>query len=285
MGELRDRMARDLLARNMAAKTAEEYLRCAKDLAQFYRRSPAEMGAREVVDFLAFLKEGGWGPASLKMHAAALKFLYGTTLGRTEEAQKIPWPRVPRKVPVVLSGSEVEALLSAISTPMHRVALTVAYGAGLRLSEVTQLTPAHIDSKRMVIHVQHGKGDKARFVMLARRLLLVLREYWRQLRPSGPLLFPGRKAGAHVSQDALRTSLARAVATAKITKRVTPHLLRHAFATHLLETGTDLRVIQILLGHASIRSTVRYTHVSQRHTASVKSPLDLLGTPAGAVLG
>jgi len=285
MGELREKMARDLRARNMSEKTMAEYLRCALNFALHYNESPAKLGAQHVTDYLSFLKEVGAGPASMKMTAASLKFLYGITLAQTAVAQQIPWPKVPHRLPDVLSGTETESLLGAIEHAPHRVALTVAYAAGLRVEEVVRLTCADIDGQRRLIHVRQGKGNKDRFAMLADRLLLILREYWKQYRPPALFLFPGRKPTTHVRAEALRQSLRQAVEAASIGKRVTPHLLRHAFATHLLETGTDLRVIQVLLGHASLRTTVRYAQVSPRHIASVKSPLDVLGTPEGRVLG
>jgi len=216
---------------------------------------------------------------------AGLKFLYTVTLGRPEEVAGIPWPRVRRPLPDVLSGSEVERLLAAVELCKHRMVLMAAYGAGLRVSEACSLSVGDIDSVRGVIHVRDGKGGRDRFVVLAGRLLLALREYWRIERPSGSRLFPGRKSGGCVSPESVRRALHKAVAACGLTKKVTVHALRHAFATHLLEGGTDLRTIQILLGHNSIRTTVGYLHISAARIARTKSPLDLLGTPEGAVLG
>jgi integrase/recombinase XerD len=153
------------------------------------------------------------------------------------------------------------------------------------VSEVCRLRPEDIDSRRGVIHVRCGKGQKDRYVMLSERLLLALRAYWVKVKPQGGWLFPGRKKGSHLDPSAVQWALKEAVTRAKLKKRVTTHTLRHSFATHLLEDGTDIRVIQVLLGHSSIRTTARYTHVSKRHVASVKSPLDLLGTRRGAALG
>jgi site-specific recombinase XerD len=284
MAQLRDRMTRDLLARNLSPKTMEEYVRCCADFVRHYQTSPEQLGERAVVDFLAFLKELGVGPASVKMHAAGLKFLYGVTLARPEVAAKIPWPKVGRRKPDILSGTETEALLQAIESPPHRMALTVAYSAGLRVGEVTRLTAADLDSRRMLIHIRQGKGRKDRYVMLSAKLLPALRAYWDQYRPKS-FLFPGAKPETAVSQTTLSNALHKAVTATGLTKRITPHSLRHAFATHLLEKGTDIRVIQVLLGHGSLNSTARYTQVSRRHLATVQSPLDLLGTPQGQVLG
>ena len=226
----------------------------------------------------------GAQPATLRGHVAALKFLYGVTLNRTKEVERIPWPKVPHKKPVVLSGSEVEQVLAAMRGA-PAVALTAAYAAGLRLSEACRLRVEDIDSKRGVIHVRVGKGGKDRYVMLSERLLAVLRRYWRVARPHGGWLFPGRKQGQSLHPHAVSKALLKSMRTLKLKKRVTAHVLRHSFATHLLEAGGDIRVIQVLLGHASISTTARYATVSSAQVAKTKSPLDLLHTKAGAVLG
>jgi integrase/recombinase XerD len=165
------------------------------------------------------------------------------------------------------------------------VALTAAYGAGLRISEACRLRVEDIDSRRGLIHVRLGKGAKDRYVMLSERLLAVLRRYWQQAHPQGGWLFPGRKPGKSITPHAVDNALTKAMQTLKLKKRVTPHVLRHSFATHLLEAGSDIRLIQVLLGHASIRTTARYAQVSAAHVARTKSPLDLLGTRQGSVLG
>jgi site-specific recombinase XerD len=188
-------------------------------------------------------------------------------------------------MPDILSGSEVARVLAAVGSRKHRMVLMAAYGAGLRVSEACSLSVGEIDSARGVIHVRDGKRGRDRYVMLADRLLLALREYWRIERPAGTRLFPGRAPGGCVSQQAVRDALRKAVAVCGLTKRVTVHTLRHSFATHLLEGGTDLRTIQELLGHNSIRTTVGYLHVSAARIGRTKSPLDVLGTPDGAVLG
>jgi integrase/recombinase XerD len=206
------------------------------------------------------------------------------TLDRSRVAERIPWPKVPHKQPDILSGSEVAKLLKAVSSLVPAMALTTAYGAGLRISEACRLRVEDIDGKRKLIHVRLGKGGKDRYVMLGDRLLEGLREYWVKVKPRG-WLFPGAKTGRPLSPDAVRKALERARKVAKLKKRVTTHALRHAFATHLLESGTDIRIIQVLLGHASIRTTARYTQVSNKLIASTKSPLDLLGTKKGAALG
>lgn len=285
MGQLRHRMEEDLRLRCYRPGTREEYLRCARHFAAHFGRSPTGMGESEVRAFLLHLLEAGKHPSVLKMHVAALKFLYGVTLSRPEEVVRLPWPKVRRPLPDILSGSEVGRLLAAVTSRKYRMVLTAAYGAGLRVSEACSLSVTDIDSARRLVHIRDGKRGRDRYVMLPERLLAALREYWRAERLTGLRLFPGRGPGRCVSPEAVRDALRKAVAACGLTKRVTVHSLRHAFATHLLEDGTDLRTIQELLGHNSIRTTVGYLHVSAARIARTRSPLDLLGTPAGAVLG
>lgn len=284
MGELYQKMARDLKLKNLADTTQEQYLRCCLGFARYHMKSPTLLGEAAIKEYLAHVQLKGAGPETLKMNVAGLKFLYGVTLDRPKVAARLPWPRVPHKKPDILSGTEVEKVLSAVTSLVPAIALLTAYGAGLRVSEACRLRVEDIDSKRGLIHVRLGKGGKDRYVMLSERLLVALRAYWVKVRPLGGWLFPGRDKGKHLSPDAVRKALNEAVRSTKIKKRISTHSMRHAFATHLLETGTDTRVIQVLLGHASIRTTARYTQVSARHVASVKSPLDLLGTKRGEVL-
>jgi len=278
-------MTEDLKLKKYAESTATEYLRCARNFAAFHMRSPSKMGEPEIRDFLLGLAFGEASAATLKMHVASLKFLYATTLRRPEEVVALAWPKVPHRLPDILSGSEVEALLAAIEPLEHRAVVMTAYGTGLRISEACSLQTADIDSKRNIIHVRDGKRARDRYVMLPKRLLVFLREYWRQVRPAGLYLFPGGKPGRPITASTVRTALKKAIGKTSIKKRVTLHGLRHSFATHLLEAGTDIRVIQALLGHSSLRSTMRYTQVSQKHVSRVTSPLDLLGKDKGRVLG
>lgn len=278
----RARMVADLELTNYSPGTINQYVRCADTFVAHYMRPPTDLGETEVRCFLLHLqKVRDVGPSGLKMFVAALKFLYERTLVRPEVVAEIRYPRVPKSLPDVLSGSEVEALLAAIESTKHRTILSVAYGAGLRIGEACRLRCGDIDNERMVIHVRGGKGRKDRFVMLAERLLLLLREYWLVARPGRDFLFPGNAPGGVIGHDAPRQALHRAVKACGITKRVTPHVLRHSFATHLLESGTDLRTIQVVLGHSSLRTTARYTHISKRHVAATPSPIDLLGTDEG----
>jgi integrase/recombinase XerD len=285
MGELYNRMARDLKLKNLAIGTQSQYLTCCRRFAAYHWRSPAKMGLEEVKEFLGHLMAGSGSVERLKMHIAGLKFLYGVTLDRPEVADRLPWPKVPHRKPDILSGSEVERMLSALTSLVPAMALITAYGAGLRIGEATRLRVEDIDGKRNLIHVRLGKGNKDRYVMLASRLLGALRKYSVQVKLRGGWLFPGRKKGTHLTEEAARLALKKAVRAARLKKRVSAHTLRHSFATHLLELGTDVRIIQVLLGHASIRTTARYTQVSQKHIARVKSPLDLLGTRSAAALG
>jgi integrase/recombinase XerD len=285
MGELYDRMARDLKLRNLAGPTQKEYLRCCCGFVRYHMKSPTELGETAIKEYLAHLQFRGAGPETLKMNVAGLKFLYGVTLDRSKVAERLPWPKVPHRKPDILSGSEVEQVLAALTSLVPAMVLMTAYGAGLRISEACRLRVEDIDGKRGLIHVRLGKGQKDRYVMLGGRLLEALRTYWVKERPQSGWLFPGRKQGTHLHSSAANWALKEAVKTAKLRKRVTAHSLRHAFATHLLELGTDIRVIQVLMGHASIGTTARYAQVSKRHITSVKSPLDVLGTRRAAALG
>jgi site-specific recombinase XerD len=280
-------MAEDLKLRRYKPSTCENYLYCARAFVAYHRRSPRQMGIEEVRAFLLHLsEERKVKPATQHQHVAALKFLYAVTLGRPEVAVAIPWPKVSHSLPPILSGTEVEGLLAAIDSVKYRTIVLTAYGAGLRIAEVCSLEVQDIDSKRHLIHVREGKHGRDRYVMLSARVLLALRTYWRATRPVGPQLFPGREPGTTISHEAVRKALRKAAELCKLHKRVTPHILRHSFATHLLELGTDIRVIQVLLGHGSIRSTARYTRVSRAHVGRTQSPADALGSArAKAKLG
>lgn len=283
MGELKEKMARDLALRNLAAGTREQYLACCCNFVRYHMVSPRKLGLGDIKDFLGQLLREAASPEKLKMHVAGIRFLYGTTLDRPQVAAKIPWPKVGSKKPDILSGTETEKLLSAVGNLKTGVVLTTAYAAGLRIGEACRLKPEDIDSKRGLIKVL-GKGNKERYVMLSERLLVILRAYRKKTQPKGGYLFPGGKEGEPLTASAVGKALAEAVKKVKLRKHVTPHSLRHAFATHLLETGTDIRVIQELLGHGSIHSTAHYTQVSRLHLATVKSPFDLLGTKRAAAM-
>lgn len=285
MGTIREKMTADLDLRGFAATTKKEYLQRAQNFVAYYDRPPTELGEREIREFLLYLvNERKTGSATQHMYIAAIKFLYTTTLNRPEVVAKIPWPKRAQTLPDILTGEEVEQIFQQIASLKHRAILMTAYGAGLRISEACSLETSDIDSKRMLIHVHEGKGAKDRYVMLSERLLDVLRTYWKTARPQGRFLFPGAIPGRSITTSAVQRVLHQVVVQCHFNKRVTAHSLRHGFATHLLETGTDIRTIQRLLGHSSVQTTARYTRVTERHIGRTKSPLDLLGTKEGQVL-
>jgi integrase/recombinase XerD len=287
MGMLRERMVEDLKLRNRSVITQRCYLSCARHFVEhFDGRPPAKLGEREIREFLLHLvDERGASPATHHQHVAALRFLYKVTLRRPAAVARIPFPRVPRRLPEILTGSEIERLLGCVTSVKYRAICSVAYGAGLRIHEACTLKPADIDSARGLIHVREGKGKKAREVMLAERLLEQLREYWRISRPQGEWLFPSNASPERpVNDRTVREAVSQAVVAARLKRKVTPHLLRHSFATHMLEMGTDLRLIQMLLGHSSFRSTQRYAQLQTEYLRRIKSPFDLLGKPEGQIL-
>ena len=256
MGKLKDKMDGDLKLRGLCENTRATYLRCAEAFVKHYMKPPAALGKTEVRDYLLLgVEERKWAPSTYNVHAAALRFLYSYTLERPEEVAWIGQMRVTHRLPAILSSEEIERLLAALGSLRMQAIVMTAYGAGLRVSEVLSLRVEDIDSRRMVIHVQHGKGDRDRYTMLPERLLETLRAYWREKRPPGPELFAGRKPGTLLQRATVNIALKQAALRAGIKKRVRPHSLRHAFATHLLEAGTDLRTLQVLLGHASITTT------------------------------
>jgi site-specific recombinase XerD len=272
----------DMQLRGYRPKTMLAYRRCVRNYLAHARRKPGDFSETDAKRFLLWLvRDAEATPSEHKMHAAAIKCFYEYTLALPDVAQRIPVPKVPQSLPEVLSGTEVDTLLQAVEPLKYRVVIVITYAAGLRIEEACALRTTDIDSKRMVIHVHLGKGGKERCVMLSERLLVALREYWRLERPGLGFLFPGQHEGTHVHQNTVRERLRNAVLKCGLEKRATPHILRHCFGTHLLETGTDLRVIQALLGHASIRTTVRYTRVSRDVVACTTSPYDVLGTEDG----
>lgn len=287
MGKTRDRMIQDLQLRGLSQKTSKEYVRCARHFVAYHARPAEAMGLAEIRQFLMHrLIDDKVSHATQKVTIAALRFLYGTTLGRPEVAVEIAYPKVKSTLPDILSGTEVSQLLAAMEGPKYRAIVMTTYGAGLRISEVCALRPEDIDSQRMVLHIRGAKGGRDRVVPLPERVLFALRHYWRTVRPTGPFLFPGKEAGRYVSVDAVRHHLHEAALKVGLHKTTTPHVLRHSFATHLLELGTDIRVIQMLLGHTSIQTTLRYARVTPKHIARVQSPIDVLDTPkAKAALG
>jgi integrase/recombinase XerD len=276
MSRLRDRMQEDLKLAGLCENTQKTYLRCVSRFSNHYKKSPGKLGQVEVRKYLLQLVEVYRRSASTyNVYAAALCFLYSQTLRRPEVVVGIKHLRVKRRLPDVLTQGEVERICEHLSLCMRTIAI-LAYGSGLRISEICSLRVKDIDSNRMQIHVDHGKGDKARRTLLSDNGVALLRAHWRTLPPKSELLFPGCRTGKPLTREAFGLALKKAAAEAKVNKRVTPHSFRHAFATHLLESGTDLRTLQVLLGHASIRSTVWYLHVTPTLLAKVRSPADRL---------
>lgn len=285
MGEIQDRMEQELLLRGMAAGTREKYLQMARAFVAYHRRSPQQLGTEHVRSWiLVLLTERKLDASTVNVAISALRFLFAT-LQRPEVMLPIRGVRKQHRVPDVLSGSEVQRLLEATTDLRYRAMFTLLYGAGLRVSEVLHLSCADIDSRRMVLHVRDTKNHHDRIVPLSPRMLQVLRDYWKARRPLGSRLFVGRDGLKALTREALNHALKKFALQAGIRKNVYAHLLRHAFATHLLELGTDLRTVQILLGHRSIRSTTRYTHLTQARLATLCSPLEALSTEQGRILG
>jgi len=272
---LRRRMIEDMTIRNLAPTTQRSYLHAVSKFSRYFGRSPDRLGLEEVRAFQVHLVSSGTSWPALNQTVCALRFFYGVTLCHAEIPERIPYARQPRKLPVVLNAEEVVRFLEAVPGLKTRVALTTAYAAGLRACEAVRLKVADIDSVRMVIRIEHGKGGKDRYVMLSVQLLAILRAYWRLARPKH-WLFPGQDTTKPINTDTLQAACRATRAAAGLTKPVTVHTLRHSFATHLLESGTDIRIIQALLGHANLASTALYTRVSNSLIRRTESPLDRL---------
>lgn len=275
MGAIRDRMIAELEMRGMSAATRRSYLTCCRLFVAHFMKSPEQLHAEDVRTFLLYMtRDRKVGAATVHVYISAIQFLYRHVLRRPDVIDDIPFPRVPHTLPDVLSREEVIQLLGAVRSLKLRTILTSAYAAGLRISEALRLRVEDVDSTRMVLHIRGAKQGKDRLVILSPRLLAMLRAYWATSRPNGPLLFPGR-LGRPVHIDVIRRAFRATVDALGLTKRVTLHSLRHGFATHLLEDGADIRVIQALLGHASPLTTAHYTRVSTRNFQTVTSPYDL----------
>ena len=276
MSPLRQRFVEDLKVRNYSRRTITHYVSRVAAFALYHGRSPDQLGPEHVRGFLLHMAEEKHFSASyLNITSCALRFLYRVTLGREQMVPHIPYAKRPKRLPVVLSREEMWRFLEALDSAMYRIVLMTTYSAGLRVSEVVRLQVDDIDSSRMLIRVREGKGRKDRYVPLSQVLLELLRHYWKLTR-SRPWLFPGQKPGRYLSTRTVQRACDRAAKAAGIRKRVTPHTLRHSFATHHLELGTDIRTIQMLLGHRSLKTTSLYTHVSPDHLRKARSPLDLL---------
>jgi integrase/recombinase XerD len=281
MTPLRRRMTEDLILHNRSPKTSRLYVNWVADFAQFFHTSPERLGPEHVRSYLLHLVQERQVSGNVQKQARlALQFLYRVTLGKDWVVEKVAHPKAPKKLPVVLSQGEMARFLDALQNPKHRAVLMTAYAGGLRLSEVARLRVEDIDTARMVLHVRQGKAHKDRDVMLSPRLLAVLREYWRLHRPR-PYLFPGRHPDRPISVRSVQMVCERALTASGLSKHVHMHTLRHSFATHLLESGTDLRTIQVLLGHHSFSTTARYLHITTAALRSTRSPFDALEVPPG----
>ena len=282
MTTLRQRMTDDLRLRNRSLRTINTYIACVAHFARHFGKSPELLGPEEIRQYQVYLVEQrrvSW--SYFNQAVCALRFLYRHTLGRDWAVAHIPFPRQPQKLPVVLSQTEVIRLFDAVRSLKQRAILMTAYATGLRLAEVTHLQVSDIDSERMMVRVRQGKGQKDRYVMLSRTLLEVLRLYWRAERPT-TWLFPSKRRDQPINHSVVQRACHQAGLDAGLSKRATVRSLRHSFATHLLEAGTNIRIIQTLLGHSSVSTTQRYTYVSNKTVRATESPLELLAYPVNA---
>lgn len=285
MTPLRQRMTEDMGVRNLSPLTIKLYIDAVVKFSKFFYKSPALLGPVEVRTYQLYLinqKKASW--SAFNIAVSALRFLYAVTLKTDWAFEKIPYAKRPRKKPVILSLEEVCAFIKIFTNLKHRVMVMLAYSGGLRVSEVVNLRVCDIDSKRMMIRIELGKGQKDRYVPLSQTLLQWLRFYWKVARPTS-YLFPGKTPGMPMSRASMHKAIASARRAAGISKIVNPRMLRHSFATHLLDSGTNIRIIQALLGHRSLNTTALYTTVSSATIHATQSPLDRLsGLPEPPVL-
>ena len=275
LSPLRRRMIEDMTVRNFVEKTRNDYIRQVKTFAAFLGRSPDTATAEELRLYQRHLTEGGVRPPTINSAVSALRFFFSVTVDRPAVTKPLTFVAEPRKIPVVLSPKEVARVLEAASGPKYKAALSAAYGAGLRVSEVVALKVSDVDSRRMLLRIEQGKGRRDRFAMLSPQLLELLRDWWRIAHPR-IWLFPGQNPLNPLTPRQFNRAVHAAAHRAGIAKRVTPHTLRHSFATHLLEQNIDIRVIQVLLGHAKLETTALYTRVAPNTIRMVMSPLDRL---------
>jgi len=280
MTQLRQRMLEDMQIRNFSENTRQSYLQQVSLFARHFRRSPEGLGPENIRTYQVYLtNEKKLAASSILIATSALRFLYVVTLKRPwDVADVLPMPKKSQTLPIILSPTEVRQFLSCVPQRKLRTVLTVCYAAGLRISEAIALKPTDIDSQRMTIRVTQGTGQKDRYVMLSEHLLTILRAWYRAARPT-EWLFPGVIPGSHVTRSGVEHGCTLGAERSGLSKPVTPHSLRHAFATHLLEYGTDLRTIQLLLGHRSLSTTARYLRMAVSKVCATRSPLDLLPQP------
>lgn len=275
MTPLRQRMIEELKRRNFSPRTIQTYVGAVARFARHFKESPERLGANEIRAWQLHLHDRGLSFSTYNCASCALRFLYGVVLGLPDMTTLVPFARREKKLPTLLSQDEVRAMLSSIAHGRDRVVVTVAYACGLRVSELAALRVKDVDGARKLLHVHAGKGRKDRLIPLSDSLLKLLRNYWRVYRPE-EWLFPGERNGTHVDPRTIQRAVKDAAKAAGITKVVTPHVLRHCFATHMLEAGIDLRVVQSLLGHNSAVTTFRYHHMTRAVVTATRSPLDIL---------
>ena len=286
MGKIADQMLTELIIRNYSKGTREQYLCAARRFVRYYRRSPELITGPELKAWIRYLLEQeGRNPNGVRTSIGALRFLYRDVLKMPQVVADLRWPRQPKPLPEVPSRDDVRRLLTAAGEVGKRAEAwcMLAYGAGLRLSEVANLRVQDIDSEQGVLRVHRGKGSKDRITLLPQPLLDMLRAWWAHARPKGPWLFPGQREGTAITKETVAAHFRDALRRSGVKRKMTFHSLRHAFATHLLESGTDVVTIQALLGHASLQTTLRYLHVELGHVQRVTSPVvGLFDTPLGA---
>jgi len=285
-GTLRERFIEDMTVRGFTDKTRKDYIRTVAGFAAFLERSPSSATAEDIRRFQIHQSERGMNAPAMNSAVAALRFFFNHTADRPDLARKLIRLRYPRKLPTVLSPDEAARLIAATTCLKHRAALSVAYGAGLRVAEVAALKVGDIDSERMTIRIERGKGGRYRHALLSPRLLGLLRAWWQEGRQQGVMrpggwLFPGQDPASSISTRQLSRVVEAAAEAAGLTKNVSPHTLRHSFATHLLEDGVDIRVIQVLLGHAKLDNTALYIRVATKVVRTVTSPLDKIMAQIG----
>lgn len=278
MTHLRKVMLEELQRRNYAQNTVRAYIKIVERFAKYFGRSPEKLGPKHIREYQVHLfKDCHLAPGTVEQHVAALRFLYVKTLKRAYMHEHLPMPKRPRRLPSILSPAEVQRLLDSAKNLYHRAMLMTLYSTGMRRAEMCRLKVSDVNSERMVIHIRHGKGGRDRDVPLSDKLLDTLREYWRWMKPK-TWLFPGTRNGLRadvpITEKASWEACQEAAKRAGISKHVSPHILRHSYATHMVEAGADLRTIQMLLGHAKLEHTVVYLHLSQRHLKAVANPLD-----------
>lgn len=276
MGKFRERFERDLQIRGYADNTVNQYVYCVRNLVRHFMRPPDKLTIDDINDFqLHLTKERKVAWSTFNLYVFAVRIFFLQTLKKDWDIKAIPYQKTGRKLPEIFSGSELSALFKAVANIKHRAILMATYSAGLRVSEVVHLQVSDIDSERMVVRVEQGKGRKDRYVPLSEALLPVLRQYWKAARPAD-WLFPGQYPDKPLTRSSVERFFKKAKKNAGITKSVTVHSLRHSFATHMLEKGTDIRTIQQLLGHRCLSSTQIYTHVAKNYVNQAGSPLDSL---------